>query len=153
VAGGAVTILAIFNGLGRPTFGAISDRIGRKNALFLAFAITIVALVLVLPNARSFAVYALGVSLIGFSYGGFLALMPALTADYYGTRNVGLNYAWVYCAWGAAGVLGPMVGVHVGAADGGWLKAFYLLAGACVLGIVLTAFIKSPPATLAAGSK
>ena len=143
-AGTAVMILAIFNGLGRPSFGAISDKIGRKNSLLIAFAIEIVALVLILPNAGSFAVYAIGVSLIGFSYGGFLGLMPSLTADFYGTKNIGLNYAWVYTAWGTAGVLGPIVGVQVRAATGEWLKAFYILAATCVVGAIFTAFIRPP---------
>lgn len=144
VAGGAVTILAIFNGLGRPSFGAISDRLGRKNSVLLAFTIELVALVLVLPNATSFPMYALGVSLVGFSYGGFLALMPAITADYWGSKNIGNNYAWVYCAWGAAGVLGPVVGVEVREATGAWNNAFYILAAACVLGMILTALTKQP---------
>lgn len=145
-AGGAVTILAIFNGLGRPSFGWISDAIGRKGALLVAFVIEIVVLLLVLPNATTFAMYALGVSLVGFSYGGFLAVMPALTADFYGTKNVGLNYAWVYSAWGAAGVLGPIVGVQVRAATGAWLNAFYILAGTCVLGMILLSLIRPPAA-------
>ncbi|MEK8023574.1 MAG: OFA family MFS transporter [Candidatus Hydrogenedentota bacterium] len=144
VAGGAVTILAIFNGLGRPAFGAISDRIGRKSAVLLAFAIEIAALMIVLPNADNFTIYAIGVSLIGFSYGGFLSLMPAITADFFGSKNIGNNYAWVYSAWGAAGVLGPIVGVQVRAATGAWLNAFSILAAACVLGMIFTALTKSP---------
>ena len=137
-------ILAVFNGLGRPCFGAISDKIGRKNSLLIAFAIEIVALVLILPNAGSFAIYAIGVSLIGFSYGGFLGLMPSLTADFYGTKNIGLNYACVYTAWGMAGILGPIVGVQVRAVTGEWVKAFYILAATCVVGAILTAFIRPP---------
>jgi MFS transporter, OFA family, oxalate/formate antiporter len=154
VAGGAVTILAIFNGIGRPAFGWISDAIGRKNSVLLAFAIEIAALVLVLPRVDSFAMLALGVSMVGFAYGGFLALMPAITADFWGTKNLGLNYAWVYCAWGAAGVLGPVVGVEVRASTGAWTNAFYILAGTCVLGVTLTALLKSPkpqPAASPAG--
>ncbi|MCK5584481.1 OFA family MFS transporter, partial [Candidatus Bipolaricaulota bacterium] len=47
VAGGAIVILSIFNGLGRLAFGAISDKIGRKNTFLVAFAIEIATLVLV----------------------------------------------------------------------------------------------------------
>lgn len=142
VAGGAVTVLALFNGLGRPAFGAISDKLGRRNSLLLAFAIELVALVAILPHATTFTTFAIGLGCIGFSYGGFLALMPTITADFYGSRNVGKNYAWVYLAWGAAGVLGPMVGVEV---QGHWDAAFRFLAGACILGMILTFFLKAPP--------
>jgi len=101
-AGGAVTLLAIANGLGRPSFGAISDKIGRKNTLLVAFAIEIIALIFILPNATTLPVYAIGIILIGFTYGGFLGLMPSLTADYFGSKNIGLNYAWIYTAYGKA---------------------------------------------------
>ncbi len=141
VAGGAIVFLSIFNGLGRLAFGAISDRIGRRNTFLVAFAIEIATLALVLPNASSFLVYAIGVSLIGFTFGAFMGVMPSITADYFGTKNIGVNYAWVYTAWGAAGILGPMVGVMM---NGEWARAFYLLAGICAVGMLIMAFTKPP---------
>ncbi len=145
VAGGAIVILSIFNGLGRLAFGAISDKIGRKNTFLVAFAIEIATLVLVLPHATTLLIYAIGVSLIGFTYGAFMGVMPSITADYFGTKNIGVNYAWVYTAWGAAGILGPMVGVMM---KGEWANSFYLLAGICVVGMIIMAFTKPPAARL-----
>ena len=144
VAGGALTMLAVFNGLGRPGFGAISDAIGRKNAVLLDYALLIAALLLVLPNATTFGMYALGVSMVGFGFGGFLALMPAFTADFFGTKNLGINYGWVFSAWGFAGVFGPILGLQVKAATGAWLNTFYILAALCALGIVLMFLTKAP---------
>lgn len=141
VAGGAIVILSIFNGLGRLAFGAISDKIGRKNTFLVAFAIEIATLVLVLPHASTFLTYAIGVSLIGFTYGAFMGVMPSITADYFGVKNIGINYAWVYTAWGAAGILGPMVGVMM---KGEWASSFYLLAGICVAGMIIMALTKPP---------
>ena len=37
-----------------------------------------------------------------WQYGGTLALMPAITADYYGPKNLGLNYGLVFIGWGIA---------------------------------------------------
>jgi OFA family oxalate/formate antiporter-like MFS transporter len=145
-AGGALTILAVFNGLGRPGFGWISDLAGRKNATILAFAMQIAALLLVLPNASTFGMYALGVTLVGFSFGGFLALFPAFTADFFGTKNLGINYGAVFSAWGFAGVFGPILGLQVKAATGAWLNAFYILAALCALGIVLIGVVRAPTA-------
>lgn len=128
VAAGALGLMSILNGLGRPAFGFISDHLGRKGATILAQAVFILTLLFILPNARDFALYTLGISLIGFAYGGSLSVMPAFTADYYGTKHLGINYGWVFSAWGAAGVLGPIIGAQVRAATGAWGGAFIVLA-------------------------
>jgi OFA family oxalate/formate antiporter-like MFS transporter len=147
MAGSVITVLAVFNGLGRPVFGFLSDKIGRKNAIFVAFVIQLIALTAVLPYASSYVTYAIGVSLMGFAFGGFLGMMPSITADYFGLKNIGLNYACVYTGWGAAGFLGPqIVNVLVGGsvARGDWNNAFYFAAAACVIGMVLWYFTKPP---------
>jgi OFA family oxalate/formate antiporter-like MFS transporter len=144
VAAGALGTMAIFNGLGRPAFGAISDKIGRSNATMLAFALYIVALLGVLRNASTFVMYTTGISMVGFAYGGYLALMPSYTADYFGTKNLGINYGWVFSAWGAAGILGPIIGAQVRAATGSFVGAFWILSALCVAGIVLAFVTKAP---------
>lgn len=147
IAGSVIMVLGIFNGLGRPACGSLSDKIGRRNVIFVAFAIQIVALLLILPNASSYFMYAVGVSLMGFSYGGFLGTMPSITSDFYGLKNVGLNYALVYTGWGAAGYFGPQVAkvmVGVDSTSGDWNKAFYFIAAACVVGMILWYFTKPP---------
>ena len=62
---------------------------------------------LALNYMSSFTLYLVGVSCIGFCFGGFLALYPAVTADYFGTKNVGANYGWMFTAYGAGGLFGP----------------------------------------------
>jgi OFA family oxalate/formate antiporter-like MFS transporter len=140
-AGLSVVILSVFNGLGRLGFGAASDRIGRKNTFLAAFAIEILTFLFVLPNAIGFLSYALGLSLIGASFGAFMGVMPSITADYFGTRNIGVNYAFVYTAWGAAGILGPMVGIMM---KGAWVSSFYLLAGLCAVGMIVMLLTRPP---------
>lgn len=46
---------------------------------------------------------------IGFNFGGNFALFPAATADYFGNKNVGTNYGWVFLACGVAGIAGPYI--------------------------------------------
>ncbi len=75
-----------------------------------------------------------GASLIGFNYGGIFALFPAITADYFGDKQVGRNYGWVFTAYGVAGILGPLLaGVFKdSAAVGGspvvWMTPFLIAA-------------------------
>ncbi len=144
VAAGALGIMAIFNGLGRPSFGWLSDRIGRNYAAVTAFALYIIAMLGILRNATTFAVFAIGLSIVGFCYGGEFAVMPAFTADYYGTKNLGMNYGLIFTAWGFAGILGPMIGAWVRATYGSFLPAFWILSILGILGIIAALIVKAP---------
>jgi MFS transporter, OFA family, oxalate/formate antiporter len=102
----AVSIIAIFNSTGRILWGIVSDSIGRKITLIGMFVLTGIAL-LALDFLRPYPLFLAGVSLVGLCFGGFLALYPALTADYFGTKHIGVNYGWMFTAYGAGGIVGP----------------------------------------------
>lgn len=137
-AAAAVGILAIFNGLGRLFWGAMSDRIGRNASLMLMFSVYAVTLFLVLPNASTYMIYVVGICAVALSFGGYLALMPAITADYFGTKNLGINYGWMFTAYGAASLFGPMLIARIKEVSGGYSQALYILAALSLLGIGLT---------------
>jgi OFA family oxalate/formate antiporter-like MFS transporter len=102
----AVSVIAIFNSAGRILWGLVSDRIGRKFTLILILALSGAAL-LALDSLTEFPLFLIGVSVIGLCFGGFLALYPALTADYFGTKNIGVNYGVMFTAYGLGGIVGP----------------------------------------------
>jgi OFA family oxalate/formate antiporter-like MFS transporter len=103
-----VAILAIFNSVGRILWGKISDSLGRKNTLVAMFAICGVTMLL-LNGLRSYPLFLAGISVIGLCFGGYLALYPAITADFYGTKHYGVNYGWMFTAYGAGGLFGPFL--------------------------------------------
>jgi len=146
VAGGALTILAVLNGLGRPGFGYISDAIGRARAMSLVFALYIVSMMFILPNATTFGTYVFGLCLVGFAFGGTLALMPAFTADFFGTKGLGINYAWVFTAYGVAGGTLVLYAARVRQITGAWTTAFWYMTIICAVGLVLTFITKAPTA-------
>jgi MFS transporter, OFA family, oxalate/formate antiporter len=102
----AVAVLAIFNAAGRILWGRVSDTFGRERTLMLMF-ILCGLLLLGLDWMRAYPLYLLGVSMIALCFGGYLALYPAVAADYFGTRNIGVNYGLLFTAYGAGGLLGP----------------------------------------------
>jgi OFA family oxalate/formate antiporter-like MFS transporter len=106
-AGTALGIMSIFNGLGRLGWGSVSDRLGRKPAMLGMCAVSILACVGFLRAPTSFLPLLIGLCLAAFAYGGYLALMPSFTADYFGPKNVGANYGLVFSAWGICGFLVP----------------------------------------------
>ncbi|MEO8131854.1 MAG: OFA family MFS transporter [Bryobacteraceae bacterium] len=106
-AGTALGIMSIFNGLGRLGWGSVSDRSGRKFAMLGMCAVSILACVGFLRSPSSFLPLLIGLCLVAFAYGGYLALMPSFTADYFGPKHVGANYGLVFSAWGICGFVVP----------------------------------------------
>jgi len=150
VAAGGLGVMALLNGLGRLVWGSISDKLGRTKTIIACFVMYILAFVFVLPNSDTFILWLVGVCAVGFAYGGYLALMPSLTADYFGTKSLGANYGYLFTAWGIAGVGGPFMIDFIKTQTGAFTNAMYITAGACVVGIILTAVAKPPKPEVAA---
>ena len=149
--GVALGVMSLFNGAGRLIWGTVSDRFGRKSALIAMAALLAVACAVVLPGTDAFWRVLAGLCLVGFCYGGYLALMPSLTADYFGAKNIGANYGLLFTAWGTAGFLLPFYSSSViaaakavGQVSAGYDQVFYLLAGLAVAGAALSTMTKRP---------
>ena len=136
MAGTAMAWYAILNGIGRIVWGTVSDKIGRKWALITMCALQGVIMLLFLGMGKSEYGLIIGACIIGVNFGGNFALFPAATADYFGNKNVGTNYGWVFMAYGFAGIAGPQVaGYFKDAAQGGdvgaWSMPFVIAAISC----------------------
>jgi OFA family oxalate/formate antiporter-like MFS transporter len=149
-AGTALAFLAILNGLGRITWGTVSDKIGRKMAILLMCVFQSITMFVFYKMGGAEATLIVGACIIGFNFGGNFALFPAITADYFGNRNVGLNYGYVFVSYGIAGVLGPQIAAYFKDAAKGnpdpivWMTPFIIAAVACLAGAILTAIQKPP---------
>lgn len=140
-----VVVYAVFNWLGRVMTGMISDRIGRKASLVIIFMIQAVSFS-VFAQLNSTLSLAAGTALVAFSFGGMLTSFPATTADYFGVRNMGINYGLVFTAWGVGGVLGPFLGGVVRDLTGTYSVSYIVSAVMCLLGAVLALLIRAPGA-------
>ena len=131
--------MALLNGLGRLAWGSLSDRIGRLRTVMLMFVVMIIAFVGVLPYASGFGLWIVGMCLVGFSFGGFLAVMPSITADFYGTAYLGANYGFLFTAYGISGVVAPFIIDYLRTSTGGFTTAMYIFAGLAAVGIAADA--------------
>ncbi len=104
-----VGILAIFNALGRIVWGRISDVIDRPRAMMIMYLAQGMTFMVLVSVESTLAVF-LASAFVGLNFGGNFALFPSATADYFGTKNLGMNYGWIFTAYGVAGILGPVVG-------------------------------------------
>jgi OFA family oxalate/formate antiporter-like MFS transporter len=143
--------MSLFNGLGRLGWGAFSDRAGYRTAMLCTATIATATCALLLPGAHTFGIVLLGICLVGFCYGGALAVMPAITAAFFGPRHIGANYGILFTAWGAAGFVVPRFCAAIierakaaGALTAGYDQVFYTLAGLAAVGIVAAALIRRP---------
>ena len=131
-----VMAAALLNVAGRLLVPWISDRLGRKPMLVVLFVVNIAAIA-GLIYARGALFLALVVC-IAFAYGGYCAIYPVVTADYFGSKNAGLNYGIVMTGCGIVSVLCPFL-TAVGNAF-----SFVTAAICSVLGIVLTLVLRKP---------
>lgn len=159
----AVMIVAILNAAGRLVWGQVSDVIGRKNTLLILFGYAGVVMLL-LNTFTSYTLFLFGVCSIGFCFGGYLGLYPAVTADYFGTKNVGANYGFMFAAYGVGGLFGPWLAPKLmtiagqipyealdkGAvvikqfAAGNYSTSFYISGIMCLVSIGIVWMLKAP---------
>lgn len=132
-----VAILSIFNAGGRIIAGIVSDYIGR--VMTLSFVCLCQAIVMFFfPQFSTISTFIMGSAIVGFNYGACLALFPATTADYWGTKNLGLNYGIIFTAWGVGGVFGPIFAGKIADMTGSYTMAYYISAALLILAVVLT---------------
>ncbi|MBP2681714.1 MAG: major facilitator superfamily 1, partial [Candidatus Krumholzibacteriota bacterium] len=144
VAGTAMGLFyALMNGLGRIIWGNLSDRIGRKQSITLMCLLQgIMMIAFYFIGGREWGLY-IGAAVIGFNFGGNFALFPAATADYFGNRNIGINYPWVFMSYGVGGVVGPILGGIMGDAKA-WIWAFVPAGIACLLAAGIASMLRPP---------
>jgi len=128
----AVAIMAIGNAGGRIITGILSDKLGRYQtimAVHLFQAVLMLASIPLVgsPNTSAIAVVLLA-TLIGFNYGGNLALFPAIAKDLWGIKSYGVNYGILFTAWGVGGFVLSKVSQMLNATTGSMTSSFVIAA-------------------------
>ncbi|MEM0481446.1 MAG: hypothetical protein QXM16_00950 [Nitrososphaerota archaeon] len=75
----ATGVFAIFNGLGRPLFGYLADRMKINVVSSLSFLLAIIAALLA-TQASTLPLYVISYSILWLVFGGWLALAPKATS-------------------------------------------------------------------------
>ncbi len=143
-AANAVGVLALFNGAGRIVWGAASDKIGRNNAMTLMFLLQGIMMLALINMGSTELTLSVAAAWVGFNFGGNLALFPAMTADLFGTKNVGMNYGLMFTAYGVAGIIGPILAGSVFDLTGSYMWAFIPAGIACLIAAGISLGLKSP---------
>ncbi len=135
--------IALFNGLGRFFWGAVSDRIGRNMAYLLIYG-TQVVIFFIVGGIHSLPLVAILFAIVLLDYGGGFGTMPSFTADYFGTKYMGVNYGWILTAWGVGGIVGPIFVAIVKDRTGTFSGALPIIAVMLLLAMMLPLVVRKP---------
>lgn len=134
----AVAGFGVMNGIGRPIYGWLTDHIGPRRTIVLAFGIIAIGAVLALiAKGGSVVVYLLGFGLLWLLLGGWLAIAPTATTTFFGPIHYPANYGIMYTAYGVGGLLGGGVSGYLTAVSGTLVTTFWAVIVASVVGVAI----------------
>lgn len=140
----ALEIDRVLNGITRPLFGWISDRIGRENSMFIAFMIEGIGIGLFAFYAgHSPWVFVLLTGMVFFAWGEIFSLFPSTCGDTYGSKNAAANAGWLYTAKGTASLLVPASSAMADAL-GGWHQVLLIAAVMNIIAALMAIFMLKP---------
>jgi OFA family oxalate/formate antiporter-like MFS transporter len=138
----ALIVDNILNGLARPFFGWISDRIGRETTMFIAFLLGAVAISALWFVGHTPVMFVVASGLIYFTWGEIYSLFPATCTDAYGARFATTNAGLLYTAKGTAALLVPLANLL--SASGDWRTVLLLGAGMNVIAAIMAVTVLKP---------
>ncbi len=128
----ALAIDRVLNGLTRPFFGWVSDRIGRELTMLIAFSLESVGILMLYIFGSDPILFVILTGLVFFAWGEIYSLFPSTCTDTFGSRFAAANAGMLYTAKGTAALLVPLANV-LASATGGWQSVFIL---ACVMNAI-----------------
>jgi len=137
----AMSIDRFTNGLTRPFFGWVSDRIGRENTMTIAFLLEAVAIVMMLAFRDNALAFVLLSGIVFFGWGEIFSLFPATLTDIFGTGNATTNYGFLYMAQGVGAILGAPVAALLHQSTQSWVPIFGIVTVMDVTTALLAFFV------------
>ena len=139
----ALNIDRITNGLTRPFFGWLSDRIGRENTMAIAFLMEAAAVTLMVVFRENTLAFVLLSGVVFFGWGEIFSLFPSTLTDTFGAKHATTNYGLLYIAQGIGSILGGPLAALLREQTGSWLPVFaIIIAMDALTGILALAVLK-----------
>jgi OFA family oxalate/formate antiporter-like MFS transporter len=140
----ALTLDRVTNGLTRPFFGWVSDRLGRENTMTLAFGGEAIAMVLWFTTRDNAILFVLLSGVVFFGWGEIFSLFPSILTDTFGERHGTTNYGFLYMAQGVGSIFGGPLAALLHEATGDWMPVFALVI-LCDLLTAILAYVALKP--------
>jgi oxalate/formate antiporter len=140
----ALTIDRLTNGLTRPFFGWVSDRYGRENTMFIAFALEGIAMAVWLATREHPVLFVLLSGVVFFGWGEIFSLFPSTLTDTFGTRHATANYGWLYISQGIGSILGGPLAALMHEKTASWHPVFYSAITLDIIAALLAIAVLKP---------
>jgi oxalate/formate antiporter len=140
----ALTLDRITNGLTRPFFGWVSDRIGREKTMFIAFGLEAIAMTLWLLTRDVTLLFVLFSGIVFFGWGEIFSLFPSTLTDTFGERHATTNYGFLYMAQGLGSIFGGPLAARLHEASGSWIPVFAVVISLDILTALLATAVLKP---------
>lgn len=135
-----MALFAIFNGIGRPVFGWVTDKLTSKKVMYISYALIMASAVLIqFAGKGNVLIYAMSFSIFWFNLGGWLAIAPASTLSLFGTKNYSRNYGVVFTAYGIGAIGGVLTSGLLMDLHQSYQYVFIYVIALCLTGILITA--------------
>ncbi len=139
----ALAIDNVLNGVARPFFGWVSDRIGRENTMFIVFGAGALSLWSLYAFRHDAAAFVILSGLVFFTWGEIYSLFPSTCTDTYGSAYATTNAGMLYTAKGSAAILVPAASGLVGV-TGDWAAVFMAAAIMNAVAALMALFVLKP---------
>ena len=124
----SLTLSRVTNGLTRPFFGWVSDRIGREPTMALAFALECAAILVLFAYIHQPALFVVLSGLVFFGWGEIFSLFPSTLTDTFGPKYAATNYGFLYIAQGVGSILAGPAAAFLKQQTGSWTAVFIVVA-------------------------
>jgi len=135
---------AFGNASGRILSGWMSDKLGRINVLRTMIGISMIAMPALYAVGSNVGLLYPAVFIVYWCYGTQLSVNGVATADFWGTKNAGINYGMLFTAWGVAGIIGPRIGGTLFDKYHNYRAAFYTAAGLAAVALLCELLVRRP---------
>ncbi|MHB8128998.1 MAG: OFA family MFS transporter [Mobilitalea sp.] len=134
-----MSVFAIFNGIGRPIFGWLTDKLSTKKAMLISYGLIITAALLMLvAKEGSLLIFSIAFSIFWFNLGGWLAIAPTSTLTMYGISHYCQNFGVVFTAYGIGAIIGVLTSGLLVDVIQNYYSIFYFIIGLCIIGLLLS---------------
>jgi len=140
----ALTIDRVTNGLTRPIFGWISDRIGREYTMTIAFGLEALAMFAWVMTRSDPVMFVLLSGIVFFGWGEIFSLFPSTLTDTFGQKHATTNYGFLYMAQGVGSIIGAPVAAYIHGVTESWLPVFAIMIVLDATAAILAFFVLRP---------